>query len=67
MSRKTTQLSPSTKNRLRDLQKHLKFKNESQTVSYLLGLFTLKYEKLTMPEHEKILEMVKDLENQEAF
>jgi hypothetical protein len=64
MSRKTTQLSPNTKTRLKDVQEHLRLKNESQVISYLLSLYTLKYPKITMPEHELCLEQMNELENQ---
>jgi hypothetical protein len=66
-ARKTSNLSVNTKNELKQLQAHLKLKNESQTVAYLLSLYTLKYPKLTVSEHSCCLEKMKDLENQTGF
>jgi hypothetical protein len=63
----TSNLSVNTKNELKSLQAHLKLKNESQVVAYLLSLYTLKYPNLTVTEHSSCLERMNDLENQTGF
>lgn len=65
--RKTTQLSPNTKTALKDIQTHLKLKNESQAVAYLISMYGIKYSKMTMPEHEKCMQDSLEMDNQKQF
>lgn len=63
-NRKSTKVSPGVKMRLEELKGHLKLKNESEVVAYLMGFYDIKYETLKVVDHEKCLEKVEELENQ---
>jgi hypothetical protein len=62
--RKTTQLSPNTKNQLKDLQHSLKLKNESQVVSYLIAMYGQRFPKMTIVEHQIYMEQMTQIEGQ---
>lgn len=64
MTRRSTKVSPGVKVRLEELKEHLKLKNESEVVAYLMGLYDLKYETLKVVEHEKALDTMRGLEGQ---
>lgn len=67
MTRKTTQLTPNTKNALKDIQTSLKLKNESQAVAYLIAAYNINYPKMTMPQHRNCMEYVEDVDGQAEF
>jgi hypothetical protein len=66
-TRVTSNLSVNTKKELKALQVHLKLKNESQAVAYLISLYTIRFPKILLAEHELCLEKMNDLENQQSF
>lgn len=64
MKKLTSNLSSSVKMRLHDLKISLNLKSESEVVGYLIAFYTLKYSSLTMIDHNKCIENMKDSENQ---
>lgn len=65
--RKTTKVTTGVKARLEDLKKHLNVKTESEVIAYLASVYDLKFEKLTVPEHQRCLESMNDLQNQKTL
>lgn len=59
--RHITNLKPGVKARVSDLKSHLKLKNESQVIGYLLGLYDINWETLTVRDSERCYEISKDL------
>lgn len=59
--RVSANLSSGVKTRLHELKEHLKLKNESQVVGYLIGLYDVSYENLTVRQHDACLQISVDL------
>lgn len=64
LKRVTVNVFPFVKSRLKEVQKHVGLKNESETTAYLLEFYNMFYEKLTVSQQEKILDVVKDIHSQ---
>lgn len=64
MIRRSTKVSIGVKNRLEEMKKKLMLKNESEVIAYLICMYDLKYESISMAQHEKVLVNFRDLEDQ---
>jgi len=53
MTRRTTKVSASVKDRLEELKATLDLKNESQVVAYLLAMYDEHFPKTTIVQHKK--------------
>lgn len=64
MSRKSIMTNQAISQTLKDLKASLKLKNESEVIGYLYGIYENHYPRITLPEHEKALQRMKELQNQ---
>jgi flagellin-specific chaperone FliS len=64
MKRTSLNVFPSVKRNVKDIQRKLNVSNESEVVDYLTAFYTLFFEKLTVAQHERLLEKVRDSHEQ---
>jgi hypothetical protein len=62
MERKSTKVSENVKGQLEAKKRALGLKNESEVIAYLLAYYELHYESITLVEHQKILDRMREIE-----
>lgn len=66
-ARKNIKAAPAVKAELGSVQAELKFKTESLALAYLTALYRMQRQRITLAEHQKLMQAAEEANNQASL